>query len=208
MLINRFKIMFFTALCFVFISCTVDVNQPVKVEEVYSINAKEMFDSLVNHIGWRTSNSRLLRRGTPAEGESPYVDLAIMYMWEFTDNAILDDLEGQYKIEVYIQGGQEDKIKDAALSNNHRIGRQKKLYWANGAWAIQNVTGQLSFVYSRFGGSSWNSEERKFVAVDPYFGGGEIIVFGNNLSLLNASYTLEPIEEKERIINMTYVDHG
>ena len=37
---------------------------------------------------------------------------------------------------------------------------------------------------------------------------GSVLVFGNNLSLLNASYTLEPIEEKERIINMTHVDHG
>ena len=33
MLINKLKIMFFTALCFIFISCTVDVNQPVRVEE-------------------------------------------------------------------------------------------------------------------------------------------------------------------------------
>ena len=81
MLINHLKIIFFTALCFVFISCAVDVNQPVTVEENYTISAKDMFDSLVNNIGWRTSHSRLLRRGTPAEDESPYVELAIVSIY-------------------------------------------------------------------------------------------------------------------------------
>ena len=131
MLINKIRIIFFTVLCFVFISCTVDVNQPVTVEENYTISAKDMFDSLVNHIGWRTSHSRLPRRGTPAEGESPYVETAIISVWEFIDNAILDDLKGKYSFNVYIQGGQVDKIKEATLSYNHRQGREKRLYWNN-----------------------------------------------------------------------------
>ena len=207
MLINHLKIIFFTALCFVFISCAVDVNQPVTVEENYVINAKDMFDSLVNYIGWRTSHSRLLRRGTPAEGESPYVETAIISVWEFIDNAILDDLKGKYSFNVYIQGGQVDKIKEAALSYNHRQGREKRLYWNTGAWAIQSVGGHLSFVYSRTAGGTWNTDDRKFDPLQPSFNTGEIIVFENNLNLLNLLYTLTPIERKEEIINKVHVDH-
>ena len=102
MMLSKFKIVFFT-IFFTLISCTVDVNQPVKVEEVYTINAKNMFDSLVNHIGWRTTHSRFAKRWSPAEGEVPYVELSIISVWEFTDNAILDDLKGKYKFNVYIK---------------------------------------------------------------------------------------------------------
>ena len=207
MLINRFKIMFFTALCFIFIACTVDVNQPVTVEEVYVINAKDMFDSLVNHIGWRTTHSRILRRGTPAEGQSSYLELAIVSIWEFTDDAILDDLKGKYKLNIYIQGGQVDKIKEAALSYDHRQAREKRVYWSNGEWAIQSVSGHLSFVYSRVTGGSWNAEDLKFDPLSSSFGNGDIIVFGNNLKVLNLLYALAPIEEKEEIINRVHVDH-
>ena len=100
MSINKLKVMFFTALCFIFISCTVDVNQPVKVEEAYSINAKDMFDSLVNHIGWRTRHTRLRMRAPTDEATS--VQLALVSVWQWTDNAILDDLKGKYKFNVYI----------------------------------------------------------------------------------------------------------
>ena len=206
MIKNKFKIVFFT-ICFTLISCAVDVNQPVTVEENYTISAKDMFDSLVNNVGWRTSHSRLLRRGTPAEGESPYVELAIVSIWEFTDDAILDDLKGKYKLNVYIQGGQVDKIKESALSYDHRQGREKRVYWSAGEWAIQSVGGYLSFVYTRITGGSWNVEDLKFDPLDPSFGVGEIIVFGNNLKTLNLLYTLSPIEEKEEIINRVHVDH-
>ena len=199
--------MFFTAICFVFISCAVDVNQPVTVEENYTISAKDMFDSLVNHIGWRTTHSRLPRRGTPAEGESPYVELAIVSIWEFTDDAFLDDLKGKYKLTVYIQGGQVDKIKEVALSYDHRQGREKRVYWTNGIWAIQNVGGRLGFVYSRTTGGTWNTDDLKFDLLEPSFGAGEIIVFEYNLNLLNLLYTLAPIEGKEEIINKVHVDH-
>ena len=57
MLINKIAVLL--RICFIIISCTVDVNQPVKVEENYVINAKNMFDSLVNHIGWRTHATSL-----------------------------------------------------------------------------------------------------------------------------------------------------
>jgi len=206
-MLSKFKIVFFT-IFFTLISCTVDVNQPVKVEEVYTINAKNMFDSLVNHIGWRTTHSRFAKRWSPAEGEVPYVELSIISVWKFTDNAILDDLKGKYKFNVYIQRGQEDNINDAALSNNHRIGSEKKVYWTNGAWAIQNVTGHLSFVYSRTAGGTWNTDDRKFNPLQPSFNSGEIIVFENNLNLLNLDYKLTPLEEKEEIINAVHVDHN
>ena len=205
MLINKLKIMFFTALCFIFISCTVDVNQPVTVEENYVINAKDMFDSLVNHIGWRTRHTRLMMRAPTDAATS--VELALVSVWQWTDNAILDDLKGNFTFNVYIQAGQEDNIKDATLSYNHRQGREKRLYWSKGTWTIQSAGGPLDYVYARTEGGTWNGEDLKFDSLDLYFGVGKIIVFENNLDLLNLLYTLSPIEEKEKIINMTHVDH-
>ena len=205
MLISKLKIMFFIVLCFVFISCTVDVNQPVKVEENYVINAKDMFDSLVNHIGWRTTHSRFKMRAPADEGAS--VELALVSVWQWTENAILDDLKGNFTFNVYIQAGQEDNIKDATLSYNHRQGREKRLYWSKGTWTIQSAGGPLDYVYARTEGGTWNGEDLKFDSLDLYFGVGKIIVFENNLDLLNLLYTLSPIEEKEKIINMTHVDH-
>jgi hypothetical protein len=205
MLINKLKIMFFTALCFIFISCTVDVNQPVTVEENYVINAKDMFDSLVNHIGWRTRHTRLMMRAPTDAATS--VELALVSVWQWTDNAILDDLKGNFTFNVYIQEGQAAEINDATLSHDHRTGREKRLYYSKGTWAIQSVGGPLNYVYAIIDGGSWNADDFKFNSLEPYFSSGEITVFGSHLSLLSASYTLVPIEEKERIINMTHVDH-
>ena len=205
MLINKIRIIFFTVLCFVFISCTVDVNQPVTVEENYTISAKDMFDSLVNHIGWRTRHTRMMMR-TPTD-EASSVELGLISVWQWNENAILDDLKGNYTFNVYIQEGQETEINDATLSHNHRTGREKRLYWSKGPWAIQSAGGPLNYVYTITEGGTWNADDFKFNSLEPYFSSGEIIVFGNHLSLLNASYTLAPIEEKEKIINMTHVDH-
>ena len=205
MLRNKLKIMFFTALCFVFISCTVDVNQPVTVEENYVINAKDMFDSLVNHIGWRTRHTRLMMRAPTDEDIS--VELALVSVWQWTDNAILDDLKGNFTFNIYILGGQDAAVDDATLSYDHRTGREKRLYYSKGTWAIQSAGGPLNYVYATTEGGTWNADDFKFDSLEPYFSSGEITVFGSHLSFLNASYTLAPIEERERIINMTHVEH-
>ena len=200
MLINKLKIMFFTVLCFVFISCTVDVNQPVKVEENYVINAKNMFDSLVNHIGWKTTHTHF-KMLVPTD-EDTAVELAIVSIWQWTENAILDDLNGNFTFNVYIQAGQEDKIKDATLSYNHRQGREKRLYWSKGTWAIQSAGGPLNYVYARTEGGTWNSEDFKFDSLEPYFSIGEIIVFGSNLSLSKCFFIhCHLLKKKKRIIN-------
>ena len=49
--------------------------------------------------------------------------------------------------------------------------------------------------------TNWNKNDEKFESVDPGFGTGDIIVFGDHLSLISRLYTLAPIEEKEKIIN-------
>ena len=205
MLINKIRIIFFTVLCFVFISCTVDVNQPVEVEESYVINAKDMFDSLVGHIGWRVTHTRLEPR-TPTDGIS-YVELSIISLWEWTDDDISDDLSGRYRFDVYIQNGQDEEIKEAALSYNHRQGREKRLYYSNGTWAIQSIMGTpLNYVYSRRGGGTWSTEDLKFNSLDNSFGNGPILLFENNLNLINSQYVLSLIEEKEEKISMIHID--
>ena len=195
---NKFKIVFFT-ICFTLISCAVDVNQPVKVEDNYAINAKNIFDSLVNHIGWRIYNSRFSSR-LPSDGIS-YIDLAVLSIWEFTEDAILDDVKGKYKLDVYLQTGQADKIKDTTLSNAHRLGIEKRLYYSSGVFEIQNIGTLLTFVYFKEAATNWNRNDDKFESVEPAFGTGDIIVFGDHLSLIRSHYTLAPIEDKEKIIN-------
>ena len=205
MLINKIRIIFFTVLCFVFISCTVDVNQPVEVEESYVINAKDMFDSLVGHIGWRVTHTRLEPR-TPTDGIS-YVELSIISLWEWTDDDISDDLSGRYRFDVYIQNGQDEEIKEAALSYNHRQGREKRLYYSTVTWAIQSIMGTpLNYVYSRRGGGTWSTEHLKFNSLDNSFGNGPILLFENNLNLINSQYVLSLIEEKEEKISMIHID--
>ena len=195
---NKFKIVFFT-ICFTLISCAVDVNQPVKVEDNYAINAKNIFDSLVNHIGWRIYNSRFSSR-LPSDGIS-YIDLAVLSIWEFTEDAILDDVKGKYKLDVYLQTGQDDKIKDTTLSNAHRLCIEKRLYYSSGVFEIQNIGTLLTFVYFKEAATNWNRNDEKFESVEPAFGTGDVIVFGNHLSLISSLYTLAPIEDKEKIIN-------
>ena len=193
------KIALLTTICFIIISCTVDVNQPLQVEENYVINAKNIFDSLVNHIGWKTQNNRFALR-VPTD-EKSYVDLTILSIWEFVDDAVLDDVKGNYKLDVYIQGGQEDKIKDTTLSHAHRLGIEKRIYYSNGVFEIQNIGALLTFVFFKESATNWNKNDEKFESVDPGFGTGDIIVFGDHLSLISSLYTLAPIEEKEKIIN-------
>ena len=193
------KIALLTTICFILISCAVDVNQPVQVEENYVINARDIFDSLVYHIGWKTQNNRFALR-VPTD-EKSYVDLTILSIWEFADDAILDDVKGNYKLDVYIQGGQEDKIKDTTLSHAHRLGIEKRIYYSNGVFEIQNIGTILTFVFYKEAATNWNKNDEKFESVDPGFGTGDIIVFGDHLSLISSLYTLAPIEEKEKIIN-------
>ena len=195
---NKFKIVFFT-ICFTLISCAVDVNQPVKVEDNYVINAKNIFDALVNHIGWRTYNTRLALR-VPTD-EKSYVELAILSIWEFAEDAILDDVKGKYKLDVYIQGGQQDKINETTLSNAHRLGIEKRLYYSNGVFEIQNIGTLLTFVYFKEAATNWNRNDEKFESLESGFGTGDVIVFGNHLSLISNLYTLASIEDKEKIIN-------
>ena len=193
------KIALLTTICFILISCAVDVNQPVQVEENYVINARDIFDSLVYHIGWKTQNNRFALR-VPTD-EKSYVDLTILSIWEFVDDAVLDDVKGNYKLDVYIQGGQEDKIKDTTLSHAHRLGIEKRIYYSNGVFEIQNIGTILTFVFYKEAATNWNKNDEKFESVDPGFGTGDIIVFGDHLSLISSLYTLAPIEEKEKIIN-------
>ena len=90
--------------------------------------------------------------------------MAILSVWEFTDNAILDDLKGNYKLNVYIQGGQEDNIKDATLSHNHRTGSEKRLYWSNGVFADTKCWGEpfrLLFITKKCSDGTWNTEDRE-----------------------------------------------
>ena len=193
------KIALLTTICFIIISCTVDVNQPLQVEENYVINAKNIFDSLVNHIGWRTQSNRFAL-SAPTD-EKSYVDLTILSIWEFVDDAVLDDVKGNYKLDVYIQGGQEDKIKDTTLSHAHRLGIEKRIYYSNGVFEIQNIGALLTFVFFKEAATNWNKNDEKFESLDPGFGTGDIIVFGDHLSLISSLYTLAPIDEKEKIIN-------
>ena len=193
------KIALLTTICFIIISCTVDVNQPLQVEENYVINARDIFDSLVYHIGWKTQNNRFALR-VPTD-EKSYVDLTILSIWEFVDDAVLDDVKGNYKLDVYIQGGQEDKIKDTTLSHAHRLGIEKRIYYSNGVFEIQNIGALLTFVFFKEAATNWNKNDEKFESVDPGFGTGDIIVFGDHLSLISSLYTLAPIEKKEKIIN-------
>ena len=148
------KIALLTTICFIIISCTVDVNQPLQVEENYVINARDIFDSLVYHIGWKTQNNRFALR-VPTD-EKSYVDLTILSIWEFVDDAVLDDVKGNYKLDVYIQGGQEDKIKDTTLSHAHRLGIEKRIYYSNGVFEIQNIGTILTFVFYKEAATNWN----------------------------------------------------
>ena len=193
------KIALLTTICFILISCAVDVNQPVQVEENYVINARDIFDSLVYHIGWKTQNNRFALR-VPTD-EKSYVNLTILSIWEFTEDVVLDDVKGNYKLDVYIQGGQEDKIKDTTLSNAHRLGIENRLYYSNGVFEIQNIGALLTFVFFKEAATNWNKNDEKFESLDPGFGTGDIIVFGDHLSLISSFYTLAPIDEKEKIIN-------
>jgi hypothetical protein len=110
-------------------------------------------------------------------------------------------VKGNYKLDVYIQGGQEDKIKDTTLSHAHRLGIEKRIYYSNGVFEIQNIGTILTFVFYKETATNWNKNDEKFESVDPGFGTGDIIVFGDHLSLISSLYTLAPIEEKEKIIN-------
>ena len=69
------KIALLTTICFILISCAVDVNQPVQVEENYVINARDIFDSLVYHIGWKTQNNRFALRVPTDEKSSAIIFL-------------------------------------------------------------------------------------------------------------------------------------
>ena len=70
------KVALFTTLRFIILSCAVDVNQPVEVEDNNTFSSKKIFNAIVNHIGWKVSNSRFSRL-KPADGVS-YVDLSIL----------------------------------------------------------------------------------------------------------------------------------
>ena len=127
--------------------------------------------------------------------------MAVLSIWEFTEDAILDDVKGKYKLDVYLQTGQADKIKDTTLSNAHRLGIEKRLYYSSGVFEIQNIGTLLTFVYFKEAATNWNRNDEKFESVEPAFGTGDIIVFGDHLSLIRNHYTLAPIEDKEKIIN-------
>ena len=109
------------------------------------ISSKKIFNAIVNHIGWKVSNSRF-SISQPTEGVS-YVDLSILSIWEFTDDTTLDDAKGEYKLLVYIKDGQIAKIKDTTLSHDHQTGIEKRVYYSNGVFEIQSLGGNLTFVY-------------------------------------------------------------
>ena len=148
------KIALFTTICFIILSCGVDVNQPVKVEDENTFSSKKIFNAIVNHIGWKVSNSRF-SISQPTEGVS-YVDLSILSIWEFTEDTTLDDAKGEYKLSVYIKDGQIVKIKDTTLSHDHQTGIEKRLYYSNGVFEIQSLGGNLTFVYYKETAMNWD----------------------------------------------------
>ena len=198
------KVALFTALCFIILSCAVDVNQPVEVEDNNTFSSKKIFNAIVNHIGWKVSNSRF-SISQPTEGVS-YVDLSILSIWEFTDDTTLDDAKGEYKLSVYIKDGQIAKIKDTTLSHAHQTGIEKRLYYSNGVFEIQSLGGNLTFVYYKEAAMNWDKLEEKFVEMAPGFGIGDILVMGRHLQLLGNLYTLAPIEEKDNLFDINPFD--
>ena len=198
------KIALFTVLCFIILSCAVDVNQPVEVEDNNTFSSKKIFNAIVNHIGWKVSNSRF-SISQPTEGVS-YVDLSILSIWEFTDDTTLDDAKGEYKLSVYIKDGQIAKIKDTTLSHAHQTGVEKRLYYSNGVFEIQSLGGNLTFVYYKEAAMNWDKFEEKFVEMAPGFGIGDILVMGRHLQLLGNLYTLAPIEEKDSLFDVNPFD--
>ena len=198
------KIALFTALCFIVLSCTVDVNQPVEVEDNNTFSSKKIFNAIVNQIGWKVSNSRFSRL-KPADGVS-YVDLSILSIWEFTEDTTLDDAKGEYKLSVYIKDGQIVKIKDATLSHDDQTGIEKRLYYSNGVFEIQSLGGNLTFVYYKETAMNWDKLKEKFAEAAPGFGTGDILVMGQHLHLLSNLYTLVPIEEKDSLFDVNPFD--
>ena len=198
------KIALFTTICFIILSCGVDVNQPVKVEDENTFSSKKIFNAIVNHIGWKVSNSRF-SISQPTEGVS-YVDLSILSIWEFTEDTTLDDAKGEYKLSVYIKDGQIVKIKDTTLSHDHQTGIEKRLYYSNGVFEIQSLGGNLTFVYYKEAAMNWDKLEEKFVEMAPGFGIGDILVMGRHLQLLGNLYTLAPIEEKDSLFDVNPFD--
>ena len=198
------KIALFTVLCFIILSCAVDVNQPVEVEDNNTFSSKKIFNAIVNHIGWKVSNSRF-SISQPTEGVS-YVDLSILSIWEFTDDTTLDDAKGEYKLLVYIKDGQIAKIKDTTLSHAHQTGIEKRLYYSNGVFEIQSLGGNLTFVYYKEAAMNWDKLQEKFAEAAPGFGTGDILVMGQHLQLLSSLYTLAPIEEKDSLFDVNPFD--
>ena len=198
------KIALFTTLCFIILSCAVDGNQPVEVEDNNTFSSKKIFNAIVNHIGWKVSNSRF-SISQPTEGVS-YVDLSILSIWEFTDDTTLDDAKGEYKLSVYIKDGQIAKIKDTTLSHAHQTGIEKRLYYSNGVFEIQPLGGNLTFVYYKETAMNWDKLKEKFAEAAPGFGTGDILVMGQHLQLLSSLYTLAPIEEKDSLFDVNPFD--